>query len=198
MVAETDLVDAICTAPELDEPRLAYARWLDERGDPRGEFIRASCTPGGEARAAELLALHGERWTSGIVCELAGELSHPPRFERGFIAELYVMGTVDELLLDYADAVCALRPVPVAVILAAERVLLRADQRAYAWQSRADNAIVIAGASLENFEDPEQREWELLVKAPPTSETVTMLGFVGDSLRYRVGRDVRELRFSLP
>src|SRR5947199_8367617 len=27
--------------PDADEPRLIYADWLDEQGDPRGEFIRA-------------------------------------------------------------------------------------------------------------------------------------------------------------
>ena len=27
--------------PEEDAPRLALADWLQERGDPRGEFIRA-------------------------------------------------------------------------------------------------------------------------------------------------------------
>lgn len=29
--------------PEDDAPRLVYADWLDEQGDPRGEFIRIQC-----------------------------------------------------------------------------------------------------------------------------------------------------------
>lgn len=187
MATESELLDALCAAPDLDEPRLAFAGWLEERSDPRGEFIRVSCSPGGEARAQELLALHNERWTSVVEEELARELSHPPRFERGFIAELHVMGTFDELALDFADAITAMRPIPVAVILGAERVLLRADQCVYAWQSRADNAIVVCTL-------PDQRELASSTKSP---EIVTMLGFVGDALRYRVGSDVRELRFSL-
>ena len=92
MATEAELLDAICAAPELDEPRLVYAGWLEERGDLRGEFIRASCTPEGGARAQELLARHGERWASALG-GLAAELSHPPLFERGFVAELYLMGT---------------------------------------------------------------------------------------------------------
>jgi uncharacterized protein (TIGR02996 family) len=184
-VIETELLDAICAAPELDEPRLAYASWLEQRGDPRGEFIRASCTPDGEARARELLTLHGERWTRAVG-DLASELSHPPLFERGFIGELYLMGTFGELVLDFAGTIVAMRPVPVALILGAERVLLRADMGVYAWQSRATNAIAVSSL-------PDQRE---LAKAPPSPETVKMLGFVGDSLRYRVGSEPRELRFS--
>jgi uncharacterized protein (TIGR02996 family) len=178
---ESELLDMICDAPELDEPRLAYAALLEQRGDPRGEFIRDSCTPGGEARAQELLALHAKEWAV-----IGLEQSHAPRYERGFIAELYLMGTFDELVLDFAEDVIALRPVPVAVILASERVLLRADNRAFAWQSRADNAILVGTL-------PDQHE---LAKAPPSPEAVQMLGFVGDSLRYRVGSDVRELRFA--
>jgi uncharacterized protein (TIGR02996 family) len=184
MTDDAEWLDAIAAAPELDEPRLAYAGWLEQRGDPRGEFIRASCTPGGEKRSRELLALHGERWASALG-ELALEMSHPPRFERGFIAELYLMGTFDELVLDFAAAIVALQPVPVAVIAGAERVLLRADRRLYAWQARADNAIVIGTL-------PHQR---VLAQAPSLPGTVEMLGFAGDCLRYRAGGEQRELRF---
>jgi len=182
---ETELLDAICAAPHRDEPRLAYAAWLEQRGDPRGEFIRASCTPGGEARSRELLARHGGDWTR-VVGELAGELSHPPRFERGFIVELYLMGTFDELVLDFAETIVAMRPIPVGLILGAERVLLRADRRVYAWQAQADNAIVVNTL-------PHQRK---LAAATGSPETVQMLGLVDDRLHYRVGSENRELRFS--
>lgn len=184
MATEAELLEAICAAPELDAPRVAYARWLDERFDPRGEFIRTSCAPDGEARAHELLALHGDQW--GAARDQSWE-SHPPRFARGFIAEVYLMGTFDELMLDFADAIVAMRPVPVAVILGAERILLRSDQRVYAWQRRADNAITVATW-------PDYRE---LASAPPSSEIIEMLGFVGDNMRYRSGTELRELAFSV-
>ena len=31
---------AVAAAPADEAPRLVYADWLDERGDPRGEYIR--------------------------------------------------------------------------------------------------------------------------------------------------------------
>jgi|GEM_PF-3207362 len=40
------MVDAILAAPDDDSPRLVYADWLTERGDPRGEFIQVQCTLG--------------------------------------------------------------------------------------------------------------------------------------------------------
>ncbi len=38
---QTAFLQAIIDCPEDDEPRLAYADWLQDRGDFRGEFIRA-------------------------------------------------------------------------------------------------------------------------------------------------------------
>src|SRR5215211_5846586 len=40
---EAALLEAVCADPAADGPRLIYADWLDERGDPRGEFIRLQC-----------------------------------------------------------------------------------------------------------------------------------------------------------
>jgi uncharacterized protein (TIGR02996 family) len=37
---EAGFIRAACTTPEDIAPRLVYADWLDERGDPRGELIR--------------------------------------------------------------------------------------------------------------------------------------------------------------
>jgi uncharacterized protein (TIGR02996 family) len=41
---ETAFLQAIRDRPTEDGPRLIYADWLDERGDPRGEIIRLDCT----------------------------------------------------------------------------------------------------------------------------------------------------------
>jgi uncharacterized protein (TIGR02996 family) len=43
MTDEADFLAAIIERPDDDLPRLAMADWLDERGDPRGEFIRVQC-----------------------------------------------------------------------------------------------------------------------------------------------------------
>src|SRR5438045_2432766 len=44
---DANFLQAILAAPEDDALRLVYADWLDDRGDPRGEYLRCQC-----ARAA--------------------------------------------------------------------------------------------------------------------------------------------------
>jgi uncharacterized protein (TIGR02996 family) len=51
MSDEQALLAAIRAHPDDDAPRLIYADWLEERGDARGEFLRAEC----------LLARHSPR-----------------------------------------------------------------------------------------------------------------------------------------
>jgi uncharacterized protein (TIGR02996 family) len=38
-MAEDAFLRAISAAPDDADPVLVYADWLDERGDPRGEFV---------------------------------------------------------------------------------------------------------------------------------------------------------------
>src|SRR5438552_114024 len=40
---EAAFLRLIAAAPDDDAPRLIYADWLEERGDPRGSFIRVQC-----------------------------------------------------------------------------------------------------------------------------------------------------------
>jgi uncharacterized protein (TIGR02996 family) len=37
---EKEFLDAITRNPEDEEARAVYADWLEERGDPRGEYLR--------------------------------------------------------------------------------------------------------------------------------------------------------------
>jgi uncharacterized protein (TIGR02996 family) len=70
--AEKAFLDVIRERPDDDTPRLAYADWLNERGDPRGEFIRLQCelakAPQNPRRAemaareGELLRAHQREW----------------------------------------------------------------------------------------------------------------------------------------
>ena len=39
---ERPFVEAVCAAPADLEPRLIFADWLEEQGDPRAEFLRDS------------------------------------------------------------------------------------------------------------------------------------------------------------
>jgi uncharacterized protein (TIGR02996 family) len=82
---------AILQDPDDDVPRLVYADWLDERGDPRGEFIRVQCrlaTLGPEdARRPSLVRVergllerHRDEWL-GPLRPLASRWA----FRRGFL-----------------------------------------------------------------------------------------------------------------
>jgi uncharacterized protein (TIGR02996 family) len=71
-------VRAILESPDDDAPRLVYADWLDENGDPaRAEFIRLQCELGGivlgtqaafdrfraiQSRSRTLFEAHHEQW----------------------------------------------------------------------------------------------------------------------------------------
>jgi uncharacterized protein (TIGR02996 family) len=74
--AETFL-QAIIASPDDESLRLIYADWLDERGDPRGEFIRVQCqlanVPEGdprrpelETRGRDLLGTYEEQWAATV------------------------------------------------------------------------------------------------------------------------------------
>ena len=75
--AERSLLEMVHQRPHSDEPRLVYADWLLERGDPRGELITLQCaqrsqapppssarpTPdAGKVRAQALLEACGPTW----------------------------------------------------------------------------------------------------------------------------------------
>jgi uncharacterized protein (TIGR02996 family) len=85
---EDAFLRAILDGLDDDTPRLVYADWLEERGNPWGEFIRCQClaaqkqTPAGRkkeytARAGELMAQH--RWLPLYFDRTATEV------ERGFV-----------------------------------------------------------------------------------------------------------------
>ena len=90
------LYRAILDDPDNDTPRLVYADWLEERGDPaRAELIRLqiaracdprSQTPGGDRRESELLSEHGERWAEELP-ELPDTLVWGS-YRRGFMGEI--------------------------------------------------------------------------------------------------------------
>lgn len=88
---EVAFLQAIRETPDDDTPRLVYSDWLEERGDPRGEFIRFQCElarlPASDgrsrtlkAREQALLNEHGSAWRSMLPPFLRGET-----FVRGFV-----------------------------------------------------------------------------------------------------------------
>lgn len=71
MSDEAALLAAILAHPDEDTPRLMFADWLQEHGQPdRAEFIRLQCDPtAGEAaenRAAELEERNRVKWLAGL------------------------------------------------------------------------------------------------------------------------------------
>ncbi len=92
MSAHDQFLQAIVDDPENDLPRLVYADWLDEQGDPRGEYIRVQCElapldqfdPGRkplEDRQDTLFKKHKSKWTK--VLKVAAIRSY--EFRRGFV-----------------------------------------------------------------------------------------------------------------
>ncbi|MBX3162421.1 MAG: TIGR02996 domain-containing protein [Deltaproteobacteria bacterium] len=123
---EAGLLAAIRERPEDDAPRLVYADWLTERGDPRGELIAVQCAlarlerdddarPRLEERDRELRTAHEEAWR--------GELAQLPGFasgylERGFVRRL----AMDEGALGiHLAAALAAAPLLEEVYLSRER-----------------------------------------------------------------------------
>ena len=103
MTEREALIRAVCAAPDDDLPRLVFADWLDEHGEPeRAEFIRVQCElsrraeddPGREglrSRAEGLLKAHRAVW----VAELPVEYGYWYDFYRGFVDELAVNSDAD-------------------------------------------------------------------------------------------------------
>jgi uncharacterized protein (TIGR02996 family) len=122
------LLGAVLTAPDDDAPRLAYARAMDERGDPRGDLIRVQCelarlAPGAASRRAELetrqralLASHGKAFAArllSLVSEARVSGGDEPtvigcRFRRGFVEAIT---TTAWDLIYQADDLFALSPI---------------------------------------------------------------------------------------
>lgn len=96
MTHENAFLQAILEYPNDDAPRLIYADWLEEHGDPRGDFIRIQCRLGAtstdeeersrlERYERELLARHQDRWLGELRPLLSGWT-----FRRGFLVAISV------------------------------------------------------------------------------------------------------------
>jgi uncharacterized protein (TIGR02996 family) len=94
MTPDAAFLAAIRAAPDDDAPRLIFADWLEERGDPdRAAFIRIECarakTPRGPAydalrdRAADLLGRHHRAWFAPLESPVDDWL-----FRRGCLEEV--------------------------------------------------------------------------------------------------------------
>src|SRR5215207_1095926 len=112
--ADAAFLAAIRDRPDDDLPRLVYADYLDERGDPRGEFIRLQCerpTLAADdprryellAREHELLRAHEDEWLGPLAAVVSNH-----EFRRGFIAGVLVM---TEAFVAHADSLFGWAPI---------------------------------------------------------------------------------------
>jgi uncharacterized protein (TIGR02996 family) len=87
---EAQLLAAIYANPDDDGPRLVYADWLQERDDPRGEFIALQLQPApdraAQKRMRELAKQHQKVWLGPLAPVLGGDLE----LRRGFVAKATV------------------------------------------------------------------------------------------------------------
>jgi uncharacterized protein (TIGR02996 family) len=114
MSSADGFIKAIIEDPDDDALRLIYADWLDERGDPRGQFIRVQCRlaalppddPGRfelEEEEHDLLKAHQEEWAApyrGVVEEWG--------FARGLVERVKLTA---DTLLSRGDALFGQHPV---------------------------------------------------------------------------------------
>ncbi len=85
---EAEMLAAVWASPNDDGPRLVYADFLHERGDPRGELIVLQCQKEldakGRGRARVLIADHGIQWLAPLAPAVLE--TKPIKFERGFLS----------------------------------------------------------------------------------------------------------------
>lgn len=111
---------AICAEPDDDLPRLVWADWLEDRGDPRAEFVRLQMAeylgePGDPDRCRELEQLHGGKWAGPLA-----DWAYSIIWRRGCPEHLVMPA---EVFLDFAPHVFELAPVRgLTLIGAAARV----------------------------------------------------------------------------
>ncbi|VTT97390.1 repeat-companion domain-containing protein : Repeat-companion domain protein OS=Isosphaera pallida (strain ATCC 43644 / DSM 9630 / IS1B) GN=Isop_0392 PE=4 SV=1: LRR_7: LRR_6 [Gemmataceae bacterium] len=116
------LLRAVCESPDDDTPRLVFADWLDEHGDPeRAEFIRVQveiargeCDLLTKEREQDLLKTHRENWEPpyrDILVEDADRaIVYGVHFRRGFPWALSV-NDENAWFVDYASTLFRFAPI---------------------------------------------------------------------------------------
>lgn len=98
----TALELAVLLERDDDEPRIVYADWLQQRGDPRGEWIALQLAHSGgrlddhgPERLEALWQAHGERWSAEFT-RLGAEVE----FRRGFVWRVHHPGLWSVALIE--------------------------------------------------------------------------------------------------
>lgn len=86
---EAALLADVYAHPDEDGPRLVYADFLEEKGDPRAELIQLQCaapSPAHDKRVRALLDKHGKQWLGPLAPVIGAKFE----FRRGFLAKAVV------------------------------------------------------------------------------------------------------------
>jgi uncharacterized protein (TIGR02996 family) len=176
--------------PDDDGPRLVYADWLEEHGDPRGEFIRIQCQLAKlppwdpsrsalEEREADLLAVHDYDW-----------LGRPPRwmthweFRRGFVDRFTVtrptLGGLEGLLAE------SIQP-KVAFAVSHQQQLGGASMR-----ELLDSPHLEELSAMDWLEPIPNEEWESLTTLliSPRLASLSRIGLRGEAARGAILADL--------
>ena len=158
MDRDDDLLLAIAADPGDDAPRLVYADWLEERGDPRAEFIRAQCELAGlpdgdprrpdlEATSIRLLRRFGKGWAAPVRRWARGWT-----FRRGFVEGVKLLA---DDFLDFAEEILAAAPIrEVRLLGAAPRI----DALAACPHLARIDSLDLRGAFLRDPGEPEPED----------------------------------------
>jgi len=160
-----DFLGAILEDPDNDALRLAFADWLEERGDPRGEFIRIQFElaemkgndqrfPALFRRELDLISEHKEQWFGPERQRFGNWECH-----RGFWDEV---GCDARTFLDNADLIFARHPIRNATIynyrqenlaefLACPHLRRLSTLKLRYWMDAADAALLARCSHLENI-----------------------------------------------
>jgi uncharacterized protein (TIGR02996 family) len=145
-----ELFEAILQNPDDLAPRLVYADWCDDEGDPRGEFIRIQCelaADQGETvnvrhlqeREAKLWEQNRRAWNAETHRRLAATplqnrvhsrrgLIRGWKYHRGFVEYAVVEAGA---FLDYPEALFQIGPLKRVRILRAQNLLSRIQHSPY-------------------------------------------------------------------
>lgn len=132
MSAESEFLAEIVANPRDLTPRLIYADWLEENGDPRGEFIRIQCElaePSDDYdrrerldnRQDELRRMYERDWTAPIRDKVTGW-----SFRCGFVESVEVTA---EDFLKHEDQITGFAPIRRLTLLRAEGQLPNVMER---------------------------------------------------------------------
>lgn len=159
--AEQSFLQAVLDDPDNDLPRLAYADWLDEQGDPRGELIRVQCelfplTEEDERfrpfykREQALLKRYKSEWLGPLA-----QLTQHPKFYRGFVENVQ-LGS--KQFLDRRQKVFSLAPIRVLTITAMSSKYVSDFVAAEEWTGLRELSL--------DIREMKDQEWRELITAP--------------------------------